>query len=244
MKRKLSGVFGIAILLITALSCRLEAEEGITHEELIGRTQELFDSVAAADNAPWQKYFADDCLFFDEKGRSFDKATLMNEVGALPEGYRLSFKIEKAQSRIFEDTAVLSYDIDEDLTIFGQQVGARFHTTDTWLRRQEKWQIIASQSFRYYGDPAPGEVDSTKFSEYVGVYELAPGVKATISVEGGNLYHQRGDRPKELLIPEAPRIFFRKGVEGRMLFRYEKDGKVDALISRRNHEDIIWEKIQ
>lgn len=64
-----------------------------------------------------------------------------------------------------------------------------------------------------------------------------------VSVDGGELYVQRSGRGRELLIPEAPPIFFRKGVEGRVLFRRSDDGKVEALIDRRNNEDIVWRKV-
>ena len=47
---------------------------------------------------------------------------------------------------------------------------------------------------------------------------------------------------KEQLFPETSEIFFRKGVEGRILFRYDARGKVDALIDRRNNEDVVWRK--
>lgn len=36
--------------------------------------------------------------------------------------------------------------------------------------------------------------------------------------------------------------FFRKAVEGRILFRYDAAGKVNALIDRRNNEDVVWRK--
>jgi hypothetical protein len=87
-------------------------------------------------------------------------------------------------------------------------------------------------------------VNTAKFAEYVGTYELAPGNTLTLSTDGNLLYRQRGDRPKDLLIPEATDIFFRKGVEGRILFRYADNGKVDALIDRRNNEDVIWKKFR
>ena len=86
--------------------------------------------------------------------------------------------------------------------------------------------------------------DGTKFREYVGNYELAHGNRLTISVDGKELYRRRGDQPKGLLIPEATDIFFRKGVEGRILFRHGDNEKVDALIDRRNNEDVVWKKIQ
>jgi hypothetical protein len=138
----------------------------------------------------------------------------------------------------------VSYDTDEKEIVHGQNLTARYHETDTWLRRNGNWQIIAAQVLRYYEDPAPGKADTIKYPQYVGTYELAPAITLTISVGGNQLYRQRGDHPKELLVPEATDIFFRKGVEGRILFRHADSGKVDALIDRRNNEDVVWKKVK
>ena len=61
------------------------------------------------------------------------------------------------KSNIQGDTAILSYDLNETETIFGQNLTARYHGTDTWMYRNGKWQIVAGQMFRYYEDPAPGK---------------------------------------------------------------------------------------
>lgn len=216
----------------------------ISHEELVRRTQELADAVAAGDHRPWNAYYADDAVYFDEKGHRYDKQTLVNELTPLPPGYVGSIRIENAKSRFFGDTAVVDYDMDEALTIHGQRLdNARFHGTDTWLRRNGRWQIIATQMLRYYADPAPGTIDKNRLDLYTGTYELVPGMTRTITREGDALYNQRGERPKELLIPETNDLFFRKGVEGRLLFHFGADGKVDQLIDRRNNQDIVWKKI-
>ena len=213
----------------------------ITQEELVRRTQELYDAVASANQAPWKKYFADDCIFADEKGRVFDKSKLVADITPLPVGYSGTIKIENAQSRIIGNTAILSYDADETETIFGQKLKARYHVTDTWLRRNDNWQIIASQAHRYYEDPAIGTADPKKFADYIGTYELAPGQTRSIIAEGDRLFVERNGK-KEQLLPETSEIFFRKGIEGRILFRYASTGKVDTLIDRRNNEDVIWRK--
>jgi len=213
----------------------------LTQEELVRRTQELYDAVAFANQAPWKKYFADDCIFADEKGRVFDKSKLVADITPLPVGYSGTIKIENAQSRIIGNTAILSYDADETETIFGQKLKARYHVTDTWLRRNDNWQIIASQAHRYYEDPAIGTADSKKFADYIGTYELAPGQTRSIIAEGDRLFVERNGK-KEQLLPETSEIFFRKGIEGRILFRYASTGKVDTLIDRRNNEDVIWRK--
>jgi hypothetical protein len=216
----------------------------MTQDELVRRTQELVDAVGAGNQVPWQKYLADDCMLFDEKGRNMDKAALLKDLTPLPKGYSGCIKIGNAQSRMAGNTAILSYDMDEKETVFGQELTARYHQTDAWMYREGRWQVIASQVLRYYEDPAPGKVDPAKFAEYTGTYQLAPGVEMTVSAEDGQLYIQRGGGARTLLVPEAAGIFFRKGVEGRMLFHAVENGAVDALISRRNNEDVVWKKIK
>jgi hypothetical protein len=240
--RKLLLLSLSSLSLFSSSACHPKSD--ISQGELVRRTLELTSSVAVGDRTPWEKYLADDCLFFDEKGRNMNKAALVEDITPLPQGYSGSIAIEKVQSHIESDVAIMSYDMDERETVFGQQMTARYHETDTWMRRNGQWQIVAGQVLRYYEDPAPGEVGARTFRDYVGTYELAPGKTLTISQDGKQLYQQRAGRPKAELIPEATGIFFRKGVEGRVLFRRTNHGKVDALIDRRNNEDLVWKKIQ
>ncbi len=172
-----------------------------------------------------------------------DKAKLVADITPMPAGYSGSIKIDNVQSRILGDTAVLSYDANETETIFGQNLTARYHVTDTWLRRNDEWKIIASQAHRYYEDPAVGKADPRKFGDFIGTYELAPGQIRSITVENENLFIEREGK-KEQLLPETSDLFFRKSIEGRILFHYDANGKVDSLADRRNNEDVIWRKIK
>ncbi len=231
--------FVSAIIFATTLA--YAADVPITQDELVRRTQELYNAIVPANQAPWKKYFADDCIFSDEKGRTLDKARLIADITPLPAGYSGTIKIGNVQSRIIGNTAILSFDADESETIFGQDLTARYHITDTWLQRNGNWQIIASQAHRYYEDPAVGKADPKKFADFIGTYELAPGQTRVVSAEGENSFVERKGK-KEQLFPETSDLFFRKGVEGRILFRYDAHGKVDGLIDRRNNEDVIWRK--
>jgi Domain of unknown function (DUF4440)/Domain of unknown function (DUF3471) len=238
----LAGVLAVGLITLSSTACKGKNE--ITHDELVRRTQELMDSVAGGDQTPWKKYYADDCMYFDEKGRNMNKAALVADITPLPTGYSGSIKVVNTRSHIERNVAILSYDMDETEIVFGQTMTARYHATDTWMRRHGQWQIVADQVLRYYEDPAPGKLDRSKSAGYAGTYEVAPANQLTISMEGDQLYRQRGHQPKAELIPEAGDIFFRKGVEGRILFRRDDHGKVDALIDRRNNEDVIWKKVQ
>jgi hypothetical protein len=228
-------------IFVFAVAAQAEDKASITPNELVRRTQELYDAVGLGNQAPWKKYFSDDCIYSDEKGRTFDKAKLIADIAPLPNGYSGTIKIENPQTRIVSDTAVLNYDLNETETIFEQNLHARYHVTDTWLRRNNQWQIVASQSMRYYEDPTVGNIDNRKIDNYVGIYELVPGQTRTVTCEGSKLLVSRNGKREELF-PEACDIFFRKGVEGRILFRTDDTGKVDALIDRRNNEDVIWRK--
>jgi hypothetical protein len=236
----------LAIFLILACGSNVgsaaERDAAITENELVRRTQELYDAIISGNQAPWRKYFADDSIFADEKGRTMDKARLIADITPLPAGYSGAIKLEHVQSRVYDNVAILSYDANETETIFGQSLSARYHITDTWLRRDGNWQIIASQAHRYYEDPAVGKADPKKFPDFIGSYELAPGQTRTVIAEGDSLFVERNGK-KDQLFPETAEVFFRKGVEGRILFRYDKNGKVDALIDRRNNEDVIWRNV-
>ncbi|HET9696181.1 MAG TPA: hypothetical protein VFP40_04885, partial [Terriglobales bacterium] len=64
------------ILLGFATSCTTRPSP-ITQEELVRRTQTMFDAVTSGDKTPWNNYVADDVIYFDEKGHLFDKKSLV-----------------------------------------------------------------------------------------------------------------------------------------------------------------------
>ncbi|MGH7937568.1 MAG: DUF4440 domain-containing protein, partial [Bryobacteraceae bacterium] len=172
--------------------------------------------------------------------RSLNKTQLLADISPIPRGYSGTIRLKNVESRIINDAAILSYDLDESETIFGQQLHARYHQIDTWLRRGGEWQIAATQAFRYYEDPAAGRTDAARFPDYVGTYELSKDSprKTSVSASGDNLFLERRGGKRVQLFPETGDLFFRKGVEGRILFRRDTAGKVDAVIDRRNNEDV------
>src|SRR2546421_7371624 len=78
--------FSLAVVFLLAAVDVTTAQETITQEELLRRSQELFDSLVAGNKEPWQKYYADDAIYFDEKGRNLDKTALVADIAPLPPG--------------------------------------------------------------------------------------------------------------------------------------------------------------
>ncbi|HEY2711618.1 MAG TPA: hypothetical protein VGI60_03820 [Chthoniobacterales bacterium] len=67
----------------------------MTPEVLVRRTQELFDAVTVGNQEPWKKYFAEDCIFADEKGRQMDQPKLVADITPLPKGYSGTIRVVK-----------------------------------------------------------------------------------------------------------------------------------------------------
>src|SRR5258708_2994747 len=95
VQKTIIAFFTIGTMLLTLTSC--SPKNKITQDELVRRTQELFDAVGVGNREPWKKYFAEGCMYFDEKGRNMNKAALVADIVALPTGYSGSIRIEKAQ---------------------------------------------------------------------------------------------------------------------------------------------------
>src|SRR2546429_10028021 len=137
-------LLAIVLILLCGLNVGSAAERDatITENELVRRTQELYDAVVPGNQVPWKKYFANDCIFADEKGRTMDKTKLVADITPMPAGESGAVKIEHVQSRHYDNMAILSYDANETETIFDQNVSARYHVNDTWLRREGELAII------------------------------------------------------------------------------------------------------
>lgn len=233
----------LVIVILPLANARAEPAT-ITLEELHHRTQQLWDAVAPGDKEPWRRMIADDAMIFDETGRDMDKGAFLSTIEKLPDGYGGSIQIVDVKARFAPGTAILSYNANETESVFGTLLHARYHMTDTWLYRKGRWQIVASQVLRYYEDPAPAQLTSTTLDDYLGRYQLAPGNIISITRVGDQLYGQRGSGKPYPLMAECAHLFFRPGVEGRRLFRRDSFGRVDAMIDRRNNEDLLWKRVE
>ncbi len=233
----------IVLFAVPAAFALPRAGSAISEDELVRRTQQLYDAVAPGNQAPWKAFYADDAMVYDEKGRAMDKKMLLEDVQPMPAGYGGTIKVVHPHAIFAPGVAALAYDCDERETIFGQELHARYHSVDTWLYRNGSWQIVMSQTMRYYEDPKAGSTDVARLPDFTGEYELSPGNRRTVTREGSELFLQRGTGAKATLLPETGDLFFRPGVEGRILFHRDAAGHVDALYDRRNNEDVVWKRL-
>jgi uncharacterized protein DUF4440 len=221
------------------------SSDSATEQELIRIAQELLDAVASGDKAVWEKHVADDVIYTDENWRILTKKQLLDSLAPLPKGYSGSIRVTNAQSRIHGDSAVLSYRALEEEYIFGQRISPIYLVTDTYFKRNGRWQMIASHVTVLPSERKPIAVNPKTYKTIVGEYELTQGVTYTITLEDNKLMGQRTGRAKEELLPADENTFFPKGTKrGEKVFVRDASGRTTHMLDRRENNDLVWKKVK
>ena len=234
--------FAYALLCLALLLPRPAAAD--TESELKKIAQELLDAITAGDPTVWDRHLAETALIGTEDGRVLTKAEMLKEIRPLPAAYKGNLSMANVHLRDHGDVAILSYDIPEKLELYGQTLNTHFRSTDTYLRRDGRWRLIATQLQVLPGELEPVAVDPKLFDAYVGRYQLAPDVVYTVTREGNRLIGQRTGREKEELLPKSETIFFVRGQpRGEKVFVKDDKGKVARLLDRRDNLDLVWTRV-
>lgn len=217
--------------------------------ELQHITQALLDAVATGNTEVWARYLADDGLFTDENGKTVTKREILSALRPLPSGYSGHIVMANPQVRVRgkagDRTAVITYDLLEDETVFGQTLHTRYHQTDTYIRRGDRWLMLASQVQVLPSEHTAVAIDPASLDAYVGTYRLAPGIEYKVMRSGTRLLGRRGDRPPEELFPLGGDRFFRHGApRSNKIFVRDASGRVTGMIDRRDNNDLVWHRVR
>jgi hypothetical protein len=99
------------------------------------------ESVATGDTSAIERILADDFIGVDPKGRRYTKQQMMDETRNAPK-YFVSNRLNDVKVRFYRKTAVA-----QGSETWEKHSGerARFVWTDTWVRRNGRWQIVAAE---------------------------------------------------------------------------------------------------
>src|SRR5262245_45666254 len=114
--------------------------------ELLKISQEIYDAGIKQDEKVIKRYFADSYLETDTQGELHDKK--WNLENFFPKGIKVSHEIKDAQIRDYGDTAILYYKWIVSVDSEGRKENSELQVTDVFLRRDGRWQIIASHRTR------------------------------------------------------------------------------------------------
>jgi hypothetical protein len=240
----------VSVLAVLKSTVQAKSAQRVSSAEIVEKlkraTQEMLDAVARGDKAVWDRYLAEGSIYADEEGRVLTKDELLKELRPLPAGYQGTIKVGETKSLVQENVVVLSHVDHEELVLYGQKLLTNFLTTQTWAKQKDgEWRVVSTQVMALPNERKPAAIDLKNLDSYVGQYELAPEVTYTITREGDALFGQRSGRAKEELLPLCVDIFYRKGSwRGEKVFQRDGQGRVIALLDRRENNDLVWKKIK
>ncbi len=221
-------------------------EEASLARELSRIARERILAFDKGDTASWSPYVADDYVVATPSGVLQTKQQVMQGFRPPLAGYRDVFSFEDAHVRRDGDVAVMSYVIDEYEFWDAQRYDVpKLRKTDTYILRNGRWLIVASQEGFIPAVPKAVKLDPTIYDAYVGRYQLMRSLTYAVTRNGDRLMMQEIGQPgKRTLIPASGTTFFSTGESGRIIFVKGARGKVTHLIIRDNNYDIRVRKLQ
>lgn len=227
----------------SSLACSgaaLANDDAQTQVELVKLTQELMDALPVGRADVWQRILADDAMVVDEYGRLQDKAEAVKGIHAFPEGFSGSIEIRDPQLRLHGDVAVLNGDFYERESVFEQKLVVRYFFSNTFLRRDGAWQLLAANDVTLPTPPPDLAVSDLKLDDYPAVYRYGPQRAFSVARDGDALFYTtKAGGVRTGLQAVSKDVFMDTGDEKNLIvFRRDANGAITELIERRKFNDL------
>ncbi len=115
-------------------------------ETIRQRAEEWMEATLRRDAAALDRFLADEFVLVAARG-VLDKAAWLHATLHLVEGR--AFRYEDPQVRVYGEVAVMLTGWHQEATMGGQEWSGDFRMTDTWVRRDGRWQVVLRHSTQY-----------------------------------------------------------------------------------------------
>lgn len=241
---------------------------GAVEQELLKLERAWLDAYLKRDVAAMEQIESDDFTITHANGQVITKAqevANLKRAGATDSS--LSFSTQDTKVRLYGDTAILTgifVSKSKDST-------ERSRYTDVYVKRNGRWQVVASHLTRLTPPAAPAspsapaaapspatpsspatpaapsasavKADPNTYDAYVGQYETPFGI-LSITKEGDKLFGQPGGDSKEELIPESTDQFSVPTVDAKIKFVKDANGQVTHMLLNLKGQEINAKKIK
>lgn len=102
-------------------------------------------ALIAADRPELSRIFADDYIQYDESGRAFTKQDVLNNLTSGAIRYISMTSTGRKIRMLRDDIALVHGSEDDEVEQAGRRFQVRYVYTDVVMKRNGKWQIVASQ---------------------------------------------------------------------------------------------------
>jgi hypothetical protein len=136
MLKRTSPIIAVLCLSNCSPQDHREAERYILDSE-----RQWAESVATGDTSTIERILADDFIGVDPKGNLYNKQQMIADTKDAPK-YFVSNRLNDVKVRFYRNTAIA-----QGSETWEKRSGerGRFVWTDTWVRRNRRWQIVAAE---------------------------------------------------------------------------------------------------
>ena len=140
--RKLVLRCGLIVVGVLSLChCSAQKNQKETERYILESERQWAESVATGDTSAIERILADDFVGVDPKGVLYNKQQMVADTRNAPK-YYVSNRLNDVKVRFYGDTAIA-----QGSETWEKRNGerGRFVWTDTWIRRNGRWQIVAAE---------------------------------------------------------------------------------------------------
>lgn len=249
----MSRLFVLALLFFVSHGCGA-ASGPVAPTTSSSTLEETLKSVARerilqfdrGDKSLWSSYVADGYFIATPSGPVRSKKQVTDNFAPPPVGYRDVFSFEDVHVTRDGDTAVMSYIINE-YEFWDEQkyVIPQLRKTDTFVLRNNRWLLLASQETFVPPKFTKISVDPSQYKQYVGRYQLMRSLSYDVTVDSGKLVLREVGKPQhKVLLPMSDGVFFSEGESGQTIFVKNASGRVTHFLIHDNGYEIKVPKVK
>ena len=108
-------------------------------------TQEWMDAIRTRDRATLEAFMAPEFRLTSARSDQWIDRDRWLEL-ALAEVEMISFTVDEMETVLIDDAAVVWSRISQQAKVGGEDWSDRFMLTDVWVRRDDRWQVVARHS--------------------------------------------------------------------------------------------------
>jgi ketosteroid isomerase-like protein len=208
------------------------------------KDQALMDAVTAGDPKVWDVALAADAIYLDEAGEINSRADLLKQIQPLPQGVSGNIKVSDYKVTLHGDTATVFHADNEEENYHGQQLHARYLTTETWQKTNGEWKLLMAHVYAVLNEPPILKLNPEELDAYVGRY-TAGDLVYIVTRDGDHLLGGREGKPASALNVELHDVLFAPSqLRIRKIFQRDSQGKVTGFVDRREGVDVVWKKVK
>ena len=150
------AMVGLILVALHTVQLRAQAyDHKAAAQYIVESERQWAESVATGETSLLARILADDFVGVDPDGKQYDKVHMIEGTRSAPK-YYISNHLNEVKVRFYGDAAVAQGSESWERRVGTPRYG-RFVWTDTWIRRDGTWQIVAAEDLTVEEKPPAGK---------------------------------------------------------------------------------------